>query len=59
MMITNELRVYKTIKLEEDNLDEIDVIGLLLEKYNFGVSYNKEKKTLSIPTEVIEKILKK
>lgn len=47
---------YKTIVVE-NNLDEIDTLGLLLEKYTEGTRYNLETHTFTMPEELIDELM--
>lgn len=47
---------YKTIVVE-NNLDEIDTLGLLLEKYTEGMHYDLETHTFTIPEKLIDELM--
>lgn len=47
------------ITIQAPNMDEIDVLGFLLEKYVQGTSYNKETKLWSIPDKIYEQLKNK
>lgn len=39
-------------------MDELDILGKLMEQYYDGVKYNEDTKELSIPNEIIDEIMK-
>ena len=47
---------YKTIVIE-NNLDEIDTLGLLLEKYTEGTHYDLETHTLTVSEKLIDELI--
>lgn len=46
---------YKTIVVE-NNLDEIDTLGLLLEKYTQGTHYDLGTHTFTVPEKLIDEL---
>lgn len=47
---------YKTIVVE-NNLDEIDTLGLLLEKYTEGTHYDLETHTFTVSGKLIDELM--
>lgn len=47
---------YKTIVVE-NNLDEIDTLDLLLEKYTEGTHYDLETHTLTVSEKLIDELM--
>ena len=43
-------------KIEVPEMDEADVLGMLLEKYTEGTTYDKETKSWIVPNEVYDRI---
>jgi len=47
----------KTIRIYAQKYSEEDILGLLLERYVEGTTYNKETKIWSVPNEVYDEIV--
>lgn len=50
--------MYEEIRVPDDNLTELDITGLLLQKYVEGSEYDVETKTWTVPNEKLEEILR-